>query len=105
MSPATQETGQLSCGRAGNVIALRDDRSLVERIVGQVERTASIYTLNLRESEVLALLMAGDSAPDISRRLGIPVSTIRYNIARISRKLGARNTAQALVIAASEADS
>lgn len=55
--------------------------------------------LSPRESEVLALLVAGLAVGQISRRLYISDSTTKTHVAKIYDKLGASNRAQAVMAA------
>jgi LuxR family maltose regulon positive regulatory protein len=52
--------------------------------------------LSERELEVLVLITAGKSNPEIARDLFIVLSTVKTHVQNIYRKLGARNRAQAV---------
>jgi DNA-binding NarL/FixJ family response regulator len=45
--------------------------------------------LSAREAEVLDLICAGDHTPGTAARLGLPVETVRSDVERILRKIGA----------------
>ena len=51
-----------------------------------------------REREILDLVAKGLSNPEIARRLGIGTPTVADAIASASRKLGAKNRAQAAAL-------
>jgi DNA-binding NarL/FixJ family response regulator len=55
--------------------------------------------LSAREREVLALLVAGGSVPDLAARLHLSQSTVKTYVARVYDKLGARNRAEAVMAA------
>ena len=42
-----------------------------------------------REQEILALLSAGNSLPDIAERLGITLGTVKDHVTRVYTKIGA----------------
>jgi DNA-binding CsgD family transcriptional regulator len=51
--------------------------------------------LSRRELEVLRLLAAGESNPQIARRLGLSTHTVERHVANLYRKIGARGRADA----------
>jgi DNA-binding CsgD family transcriptional regulator len=51
--------------------------------------------LTPRELEVLALVAAGNSTPDIAALLGIAPGTIKTHLTSVYRKTGAQNRVQA----------
>ena len=55
--------------------------------------------LTERETEVLALIVAGRSNADIAQALGISLSTARFHVSTILSKLGAANRAEAAALA------
>ena len=55
--------------------------------------------LSTRELQVLQLLLAGHSVPEISAKLYVSLSTSKTYVARLYDKLGANNRAQALMAA------
>lgn len=54
--------------------------------------------LTHRESQVLALLAGGCRTPEIAKRLGIGLQTVRTYRMRAMSKLGARTTTHAVVL-------
>ncbi len=52
-----------------------------------------------REREVLALLAEGASNKEIARALGLSVHTVKFHIATLNEKLGARSRVEAVAIA------
>jgi DNA-binding NarL/FixJ family response regulator len=56
-------------------------------------------TLSSREREVLALLAGGASNKEIALALGLSVSTVKFHVAAIVAKLGARSRVDAVAIA------
>jgi len=62
---------------------------------------ASIQELTPREKEVLKSIAIGDSAMEISEKLGISESTIKNHKTRIFRKLNVKTTAEAVFLFAS----
>jgi LuxR family transcriptional regulator, maltose regulon positive regulatory protein len=64
---------------------------------GSAQRGARLpEPLSEREMEVLVLIAAGKSNPEIARELFIVLSTVKTHVQNIYRKLGARNRAQAV---------
>jgi DNA-binding NarL/FixJ family response regulator len=55
--------------------------------------------LSPREREVLALLAEGASNKEIARALGLSVHTVKFHIAALNEKLGARSRVEAVAIA------
>jgi DNA-binding CsgD family transcriptional regulator len=55
--------------------------------------------LSPREHEVLALLAEGASNKEIARALGLSVHTVKFHIATLNEKLGARSRVEAVAIA------
>ena len=55
--------------------------------------------LSGRERQVLDLLVAGGSVPDLAARLHLSRSTVKTYVARVYEKLGARNRAEAVMAA------
>jgi DNA-binding NarL/FixJ family response regulator len=56
-------------------------------------------TLSAREREVLALLAEGASNKEIARALALSVHTVKFHVAAITEKLGARSRVEAVAIA------
>jgi two-component system, NarL family, response regulator LiaR len=57
------------------------------------------HDLTAREHEVLALMIAGLSNPDIAERLMVSQSTAKAHVSHILSKLGVSNRAEAIVLA------
>ncbi|MCK2239632.1 MULTISPECIES: response regulator transcription factor [unclassified Crossiella] len=55
--------------------------------------------LTSRETLVLRLMADGDSAKEVSRRLGLVAGTVQNHMTRVLHKLGARNKVEAIRIA------
>jgi DNA-binding NarL/FixJ family response regulator len=55
--------------------------------------------LSSREREVLALLAGGASNKEIALDLGVSISTVKFHVAAIIEKLGARSRVDAVAIA------
>jgi DNA-binding NarL/FixJ family response regulator len=63
------------------------------------QATTQRLALSTRDRQVLQLLLAGHSVPEISAKLYLSVSTSKTYVARLYEKLGANNRAQALMAA------
>ncbi|NJM75561.1 MAG: response regulator transcription factor [Acaryochloridaceae cyanobacterium RU_4_10] len=61
--------------------------------------TNEIYRLTQREKEVLALIAAGKSNPEIAQVLYITPGTVRVHVHALLHKLGVRDRAQAVIVA------
>jgi DNA-binding CsgD family transcriptional regulator len=59
----------------------------------------SANALSLREREVLALLAEGASNKEIARALALSIHTVKYHVATLTEKLGARSRGEAVAIA------
>jgi DNA-binding NarL/FixJ family response regulator len=59
----------------------------------------SFNALSLRESEVLALLAEGASNKEIARALALSIHTVKFHVAALIEKLGARSRGEAVAIA------
>jgi DNA-binding NarL/FixJ family response regulator len=58
-----------------------------------------VATLSAREREVLALLAGGASNKEIALALGLSVSTVKFHVAAIIAKFGARSRVDAVALA------
>jgi DNA-binding NarL/FixJ family response regulator len=56
-------------------------------------------TLSAREVQVLALAAEGFSNPEIARELGLSALTVKSHLARMTRRLGARDRAHLVLLA------
>ena len=52
-----------------------------------------------RELEILELMVAGDSNPDIAEKLFVSRSTVKFHVSNILMKLGAATRTEAVAIA------
>ena len=59
----------------------------------------SANALSLREREVLALLAEGASNKEIARTLALSIHTVKFHVAALTEKLGARSRGEAVAIA------
>ncbi|MBI4494210.1 MAG: PAS domain-containing protein [Chloroflexi bacterium] len=66
-----------------------DERARVERV----------HWLTSREREVLLLIMAGATAPDIAQRLSISPATARNHVQNVLAKLGVHSRLEAAIVA------
>jgi DNA-binding CsgD family transcriptional regulator/pimeloyl-ACP methyl ester carboxylesterase len=72
---------------------------LVSGVVPAVRPAAAPGGLTPREHDVLRLLAAGHSNPEIARELGIAVHTVERHAANLYRKIGARGRSDAVAYA------
>jgi LuxR family maltose regulon positive regulatory protein len=59
------------------------------------QAAAPLEPLRVREAEILRLLAAGHSNPEIAARLSLSVDTVRWYIKQLYRKLDVHNRTQA----------
>lgn len=55
--------------------------------------------LSRRETEILELVASGETTKEISTRLTIAQTTVKWHVSNLSTKLGARSRAEAVAIA------
>jgi len=77
--------------------ALSEGRSYVSGVATERERAA--VQITAREKEVLELMANGHSNQAIGERLSISVKTVEAHRARLFKKLGASNVADAVLLA------
>jgi WD40 repeat protein/serine/threonine protein kinase/energy-coupling factor transporter ATP-binding protein EcfA2 len=66
--------------------------------LGEDGRTADVVeSLTLREQEILSLIVEGNSNKQIARSLFVEVSTVKWHITQLYKKLGVRSRVQAMV--------
>jgi len=84
--------------------------AITKRLIGEFARqrprpadpaqgTKALSTLTPRETEVLRLIAAGLSNPEIAQRLVVTEETVKTHVSRILSKLGLRDRTQAVVAA------
>jgi DNA-binding NarL/FixJ family response regulator len=84
--------------------------TITRRLIGEFARqrprpadpaqpTGPLGTLTPRETEVLRLIAAGLSNPEIARRLVVTEETVKTHVSRVLSKLGLRDRTQAVVAA------
>lgn len=79
----------------GETVLGRDIQAAVARRIRQTaEQTAPI--LSTREREVLQLVSAGLSSPEIARRLNLSPTTVKTHLQRVYEKLGVADRAAAV---------
>jgi ATP/maltotriose-dependent transcriptional regulator MalT len=88
---------ELGAGRDADAVA-----ALLRELGVKAARSGprGIGTLTKREREVLSLLGEGLSNPEIAERLFLSRKTVEHHVARVLRKLGLRNRAEAAAEAA-----
>ncbi len=76
------------------------ERELVElfRVAGCTETGSGVQRLTVRETEVLARLVTGESNSDIARQLVVSHDTVKTHISNLLSKLQARDRTHAAVI-------
>ncbi len=67
-------------------------------LVGEIRARGAmdVPSLTVREREVLALVAAGDSAPQIARRLHLSTGTVKTHLQHLYEKLGVNDRAAAV---------
>lgn len=71
-----------------------------EALIQSTRKSPGIgFDLTDRERELLVLLVKGLSNRDISKQLNISLATVKYHLANIFSKLGAKNRVEAVTIA------
>lgn len=96
----------------GNLIRLMNEhKNLIQSfLVSTHKMTLSLYdklvkkfdmevTLTPREIELLTLTSKGKKYSEAAKFLGITVSTVKFHMGRVNRKLGAKNTPHAIKLA------
>jgi two-component system, NarL family, nitrate/nitrite response regulator NarL len=79
----------------GETVLGRDIQAAVaQRIRQTAERTGP--TLSVREREVLELVAAGLSSPEVARRLNLSATTVKTHLQRVYEKLGVGDRAAAV---------
>lgn len=73
----------------------KNDRTLESKV------TEDFYLLGEQQKKVLAFMSKGLTNPEIAEMLGVTVSTARYHVSAILRKLDVSNRSEAVAIAIS----
>jgi len=79
-------------------LASQDGHGVPSVAIGDVA-DESANALSLREREVLALLAEGASNKEIARALALSIHTVKFHVAALTEKLGARSRGEAVAIA------
>jgi DNA-binding NarL/FixJ family response regulator len=77
---------------------VRDDSQLARKVAAQVATTAERFNLSARETEVLALLVFGDSNAEIAGQLFVSHRTIKNHLGAIYERMGVRNRVEAATV-------
>jgi DNA-binding CsgD family transcriptional regulator len=80
-------------------VDLSTDPAPVARAVPVADVGGQERTLSAREVQVLALAADGLSNPEIARELGLSALTVKSHLARMTRRLGARDRAHLVLLA------
>ena len=80
-------------------VELSADAAPVARAVPVADVGGQERTLSAREVQVLALAADGLSNPEIARELGLSALTVKSHLARMTRRLGARDRAHLVLLA------
>jgi DNA-binding CsgD family transcriptional regulator len=70
-------------------------RSIYRKIGAKPPRARNNQPLTGRQHQILALLAAGNTTPDIAAQLGIAPGTVKTHLTSVYKKIGARNRVQA----------
>lgn len=84
----------LAVARGETVLGRDIQAAVAQRIRQTAERTGP--TLSAREREVLELVSAGLSSPEVARRLNLSTTTVKTHLQRIYEKLGVGERAAAV---------
>jgi DNA-binding NarL/FixJ family response regulator len=85
--------------RGDALLAPSVTRRLIERYMRRTTAPPELEDLTAREREVLLLLGRGRSNAEIASELFLSEATVKTHVARVLRKLGLRDRAQAVVLA------
>jgi DNA-binding NarL/FixJ family response regulator len=80
-------------------VDMSTDPAPVARAVPVADVGGQERTLSAREVQVLALAADGLSNPEIARELGLSALTVKSHLARMTRRLGARDRAHLVLLA------
>jgi len=68
-------------------------------VQGERSSADELYDLTPREKEVLALIVQGQSNPEIAESLVVSISTVKFHVSAILSKLGAKSRTEVVAIA------
>src|SRR6266852_1720185 len=77
---------------------VRDSATLKEKVAAQVAAAADRFDLLLRETEVLALLVLGDSNRQIAEALSVSDKTVKNHLRAIYVRMDVRNRVEAATV-------
>ena len=89
------EAIRAACG-GFSMLAPEAARALIQ---AAPQKSSTSFDLTDREREILALLVKGLSNQEISDQLSISMATVKFHLANIFSKLGAKNRVEAVTIA------
>ncbi len=76
----------------------RDDLHLARNVATRVAASAERFRLSVREAEVLALLVLGDSNAEIAEQLYVSHKTVKNHLGAIYERMGVRNRVEAATV-------
>jgi DNA-binding NarL/FixJ family response regulator len=77
---------------------VREDGHLARHVASRVAASAERFRLSARETEVLALLVLGDSNAEIAEQLYVSHKTIKNHLRAIYGRMGVRNRVEAATV-------
>ena len=77
---------------------VREDAHLAGHVAARVAVSAKRFSLSARETEVLALLVLGDSNAEIAEQLYVSHKTIKNHLGAIYERMGVRNRVEAATV-------
>lgn len=102
-SPETELVGAVRAVHGGETFV---DPSLAATVLGEMLRRGDTASegpkLSMREREVLGMIAAGHTVPDVARRLGVSRKTVETYRARLGEKLGLRTRTELVRYALAE---
>ncbi|MDX9866213.1 MAG: response regulator transcription factor [Anaerolineaceae bacterium] len=96
---AEELTKAIQSAHAGFSTLTREAMEALARPTSETTLDAPVADLTRRELEVLALMVAGLTNPDIAERLVVSRSTVKAHVSNILGKLNAANRSEAVSIA------
>ncbi len=77
---------------------VRESTALKKKVAAQVAAAADRFDLSLRETEVLALLVLGDSNRQIAGALSVSDKTVKNHLRAIYLRMDVRNRVEAATV-------